>query len=113
MNPKDLAPAHVREIAPYVPGKPIAETARELGMAETAILKLASNENPLGSSPKAIQALRGALGDLAWYAAVVFAVSSGKHLLSPKVYRVVMACLAAFLLFLGVRFAVAGVSGVV
>ena len=67
MTPKDLAPAHVREIAPYVPGKPIAETARELGMAPSDILKLASNENPLGSSPKAIAALRGALGDLAWY----------------------------------------------
>ena len=52
MSPKDLAPAHVREIAPYVPGKPIAETARELGMAEADILKLASNENPLGSSPE-------------------------------------------------------------
>lgn len=67
MSPRDLAPAHVRAIAPYVPGKPIAETARELGLAEASILKLASNENPLGSSPKAIAALRGALGDLAWY----------------------------------------------
>jgi histidinol-phosphate aminotransferase len=67
MSPKDLAPAHVREIAPYVPGKPIAETARELGLAEADILKLASNENPLGSSPRAIEAIRGALQDLAWY----------------------------------------------
>ena len=67
MHPKDLAPAHVREIAPYVPGKPVAETARELGLREADILKLASNENPLGSSPKAIAALQGALGDLAWY----------------------------------------------
>jgi histidinol-phosphate aminotransferase len=67
MSPKDLAPAHIRAIAPYVPGKPIAETARELGIAESDILKLASNENPLGSSPKAIEALRGAIGDLAWY----------------------------------------------
>ncbi len=67
MHPKDLAPAHVREIAPYVPGKPVAETARELGLPESRILKLASNENPLGSSPMAIAALRGALGDLAWY----------------------------------------------
>jgi histidinol-phosphate aminotransferase len=66
-SPRELAPAHIREIAPYVPGKPVAETARELGMAEADILKLASNENPLGSSPKAIEALRGALGDLAWY----------------------------------------------
>ena len=67
MNLRELAPAHIREIAPYVPGKPIAETARELGLAEDSILKLASNENPLGSSPKAIAAIRGALGGLAYY----------------------------------------------
>ncbi|HQZ46227.1 MAG TPA: histidinol-phosphate transaminase [Usitatibacteraceae bacterium] len=66
-SPGNLAPEHVRRIAPYVPGKPVAETARELGLEESGILKLASNENPLGSSPKAIEALRGALGDLAWY----------------------------------------------
>jgi histidinol-phosphate aminotransferase len=67
MSPKDLAPDHVRNIAPYVPGKPIAETARELGIPESSILKLASNENPLGSSPAATAALSGALGDLALY----------------------------------------------
>ena len=38
----------MRAIAPYVPGKPIAETARELGMPEADILKMASNESPLG-----------------------------------------------------------------
>jgi len=64
---KDLAPANVRAIAPYVPGKPIAETARELGLEESAILKMASNENPLGSSPKAVAAIRGALDVLAYY----------------------------------------------
>jgi histidinol-phosphate aminotransferase len=67
MTPKDLAPEHIRKIAPYVPGKPIAETARELGIPESSILKLASNENPLGPSPAALAALRGALGDLALY----------------------------------------------
>ena len=67
MTLRDLAPAHVRAIAPYVPGKPVAETARELGLAEKDILKLASNENPLGSSPKAIEAIRAALGELASY----------------------------------------------
>jgi len=67
MNLKELAPANVREIAPYVPGKPIAETARELGLAESDILKMASNENPLGPSPKAIEAIRGALDDLHYY----------------------------------------------
>src|SRR5471030_1966674 len=62
-----IAPANVRGIAPYVPGKPIAETARELGLAEAAILKMASNENPLGASPKALAAIRGALGELHYY----------------------------------------------
>jgi histidinol-phosphate aminotransferase len=67
MNLKDLAPANVRAIAPYVPGKPIAETARELGLAEADILKMASNENPLGPSPKAVAAIRAALADLHYY----------------------------------------------
>jgi histidinol-phosphate aminotransferase len=62
-----LAPANVRAIAPYVPGKPISETARELGMDEASILKMASNENPLGPSPRALAAIRGALDDLAYY----------------------------------------------
>jgi histidinol-phosphate aminotransferase len=62
-----LAPANVRAIAPYVPGKPIAETARELGIPEAEILKMASNENPLGASPKALAAIRGALGELHYY----------------------------------------------
>ena len=59
-----LAPANVRGIAPYVPGKPVAETARELGIPEAEILKMASNENPLGASPKALAAIRGALDEL-------------------------------------------------
>jgi histidinol-phosphate aminotransferase len=67
MSIKNLAPENVRAIAPYVPGKPIAETARELGLKEADILKMASNENPLGSSPKAVAAIRGALDDLAYY----------------------------------------------
>lgn len=62
-----LAPDNVRAIAPYVPGKPIAETARELGIAEADILKMASNENPLGASPKALAAIRGALDELHYY----------------------------------------------
>jgi histidinol-phosphate aminotransferase len=63
----ELAPANVRAIAPYVPGKPIAETARELGIPEAEILKMASNENPLGPSPKALEAIRAALGELHYY----------------------------------------------
>jgi histidinol-phosphate aminotransferase len=46
----------IRKLAPYVPGKTIEEVQRDLGL--TRIIKLASNENPLGSSPKAMAALR-------------------------------------------------------
>jgi histidinol-phosphate aminotransferase len=64
---RPVAPENVRAIAPYVPGKPIAETARELGIPEAGILKMASNENPLGPSPKALAAIRGALDELHYY----------------------------------------------
>lgn len=57
----DLANPQLREIAVYEPGKPIEETARELGVDPDAIIKLASNENPLGPSPKAVEAMRIAL----------------------------------------------------
>ena len=57
----------VRGIAPYQTGKPIAELARETGIAESDIVKLASNENPLGMSPSAIAAAAAALGELARY----------------------------------------------
>ena len=63
----DLAPPHVRAIAPYQPGKPISELARELGIAEADIVKLASNENPLGPSPRALAAAQDALADMALY----------------------------------------------
>ena len=62
-----LAPEYVRAIAPYQPGKPIAELAREMGLDEQAIVKLASNENPLGASPLALQAMREALVEIALY----------------------------------------------
>jgi len=53
----ELANPQLRDLAVYEPGKPIEETARELGVDPNAIIKLASNENPLGPSPKAIQAM--------------------------------------------------------
>ena len=62
-----LAPVHVRAIAPYLPGKPISELARELGLNEADIIKLASNENPLGPSPMALAAAQDALHDMALY----------------------------------------------
>jgi len=63
----ELSPAYVRAIAPYQPGKPISELAREYGLDERTIIKLASNENPLGPSPRALEAIRGALGVLHYY----------------------------------------------
>jgi histidinol-phosphate aminotransferase len=63
----ELSPAYVRAIAPYQPGKPITEVARELGLDERSIVKLASNENPRGLSPKALAAIQAALPDLARY----------------------------------------------
>ncbi len=67
MYPCDLAPTYVRAIAPYQPGKPITELAREMGLNEADIVKLASNENPLGVSPRALAAMTCALNDLALY----------------------------------------------
>ncbi|MGC4027790.1 MAG: histidinol-phosphate transaminase [Steroidobacteraceae bacterium] len=63
--PGRLASAAVRGIAPYAPGKPVSELERELGIAE--IVKLASNENPLGPSPSALAAMRAALDDVWLY----------------------------------------------
>ncbi len=67
MSLTHLAPQYIRDIAPYQPGKPISDVARELGMAEEDIIKLASNENPLGPSPKALAAIAKALPELALY----------------------------------------------
>lgn len=67
MKLSELAPAYIRAIAPYQTGKPISDVARELGLSEAYIVKLASNENPLGASPKAIAAIKSAINDLALY----------------------------------------------
>jgi len=65
MNYSELAPDYIRAIAPYQPGKPISELERELGI--TDIVKLASNENPLGASPRAIAAAHDALNEISLY----------------------------------------------
>ena len=51
----------LRELVAYEPGKPIEDVARELGLQPSEIIKLASNENPLGPSPKALVAMHEAL----------------------------------------------------
>lgn len=66
-GPGSLATAAVRALAPYVIGKPIDELARELGLSAERIVKLASNENPLGPSPRALEAMRAALSELWLY----------------------------------------------
>ena len=65
MNYSELAPPYIRAIAPYQPGKPISELERELGI--TGIVKLASNENPLGCSPLAVAAMHEAIKTIALY----------------------------------------------
>lgn len=59
--------SHVRAIAPYVGGKPISEVAREFGLDESKIVKLASNENPLGMPESAKKAMAKAAEDLGRY----------------------------------------------
>lgn len=61
----ELAVPGIRHLAPYQPGKPIDELQREYGLSK--IVKLASNENPLGPCPKAIAAIKSELSELARY----------------------------------------------
>ena len=63
----DQSLAYVRAISPYQPGKPITELAREMGIPVNRIVKLASNENPLGMSPKARKAVEAAIGGVERY----------------------------------------------
>jgi histidinol-phosphate aminotransferase len=59
-DPSTFAPEYVRGITRYVPGKPIEELAREFGLNERDIVKLASNENPRGPSPAVRAGIAGA-----------------------------------------------------
>src|SRR6266581_5791861 len=63
----EQSPSYIRAIAPYQPGKPISELAREMGLDERKIIKLASNENPFGISPKAKAAIKKGLAELGRY----------------------------------------------
>lgn len=62
---KEFVRKNVLSIKPYIPGKPIEETKRQLGLKE--VIKLASNENPLGPSPKAIIAMKKCLSGVYRY----------------------------------------------
>ncbi len=58
-------PSYIEDLKPYISGKPIEETQREYGVKR--VVKLASNENPLGPSPKAVMAMKKAMKDLQLY----------------------------------------------
>ncbi len=58
-------PDYIANLKPYVPGKPIEELQREFSLPE--VFKLASNENPLGPSPKAVEAMKDAFNDIHRY----------------------------------------------
>jgi histidinol-phosphate aminotransferase len=63
----DRANPQLRDLAVYEPGKSIEETANELGVEPAEIIKLASNENPLGPSPKAVDAMRSVIQEAQLY----------------------------------------------
>ena len=66
---------HVRAIAPYQAGKPIEELAREFGLDPASIVKLASNENPLGAPESAKKAMAAAVEDLGLQGVILFVVA--------------------------------------
>jgi histidinol-phosphate aminotransferase len=74
----DLIPDYIRGLPVYVPGRPIEEVERELGIHA---IKLASNENPLGPSPKALEAMKVALAESHRYP------DGGTHQLREKLAR--------------------------
>jgi len=65
MKAVEQVPEYIRTLIPYEPGKPIEEVEREYGISNS--IKLASNENPLGPSPKALTAIREKLDQLHLY----------------------------------------------
>jgi len=73
MNPNDhangdlVAPDHIKDIQPYIPGKPIDDLVRELGLKPHEVVKLASNENPLGMPESAKLAIERELSGLGRY----------------------------------------------
>src|SRR4051812_8575915 len=62
---RPLVAPYIEQLKPYVPGKPIEETEREYGLRD--VVKLASNENPLGPSPKAVAAMKAAADQVHLY----------------------------------------------
>lgn len=67
MNLFAVSPEYIRAIQPYQPGKPISELVRDLGLNKDEVIKLASNENPLGTSPLAREAIIQAVSESSRY----------------------------------------------
>jgi histidinol-phosphate aminotransferase len=67
LSVRDIANRELLDLVPYEPGKPVDDVARELGLEPGSIIKLASNENPLGPSPLALEAMRKALETVHFY----------------------------------------------
>ncbi len=65
MGVGDRVKPHIRSLRPYEPGMPLEELERQLGISNS--IKLASNENPFGPSPRAVEALRAAAGEIHRY----------------------------------------------
>jgi histidinol-phosphate aminotransferase len=81
----DQIPEHIRALAGYVPGKPMRQAQKESGIR---MIKMASNENPFGPSPLAIEAIRAAAAEVNLYpdndAGELRAVLAARHRLSPE-----------------------------
>jgi histidinol-phosphate aminotransferase len=75
---EELIPEYIRGLPAYIPGRPIEEVEREL---KILAIKLASNENPIGPSPKAVEAVKSAVADSNRYP------DGGTHLLRDKLAR--------------------------
>ncbi len=75
MSAWEIANQHLQSLVPYEPGKPIDDVARELGLDPKSIIKLASNENPLGPAPKARAAMLSAIDN-----AHIYPDGGGYHL---------------------------------
>ena len=84
MNILELIPAHIRSVGAYVPGKHIRKAQQESGLA---VVKMASNENPFGPSPLAIEAIRATTASLNFYpdidALELRAALATRHNLAP------------------------------
>src|SRR5260370_13847321 len=74
----DLIPEYIRGLPAYIPGRPIEEVEREL---KVHAIKLPSNENPIGPSPKAVEAVKHAVAEAHRYP------DGGTHLLLAKLAR--------------------------